>query len=230
MYPTRAYILRIDTPTSIEYAKTCADSCDKIGLKWEYFQGYQNMTGRAAWCKTGIKMKFNEEHKHIDNPQPKQKAECCSAGHGLIWKTIAEGNDEAAIVFEHDALMLQPMTIDIPDNMIVVLGYKIENPEKYNHNKAGCPTELKSISAHEGAHAYAITKKTAKILIDEIEERGLLGCVDNAYFLRARKTKVPLSIASPTPAIGWLRNSTIWGKSATKNCDFIDSFEQYYKK
>ena len=40
MIPTKAYILRIDTDISREYAKLCAESCDRVGLPWEYFEGY----------------------------------------------------------------------------------------------------------------------------------------------------------------------------------------------
>jgi len=230
MLVTKAYILKIDTPISNEYAKVCADSCDKIGLNWEYFRGWQNMTGRMAWCKTGIKMKFNEPHKHIERPTPGQKAECCSAGHAGIWKRIAEGPDEAAVVLEHDAIMLHPINIDIPQSAISVLGYKVTNPTRYNHVNAGPPKEFCSIDGHEGAHAYAMTKQTAKFLINEIEEKGLLGCVDNAYFIkRQRRTAIPLMIASPTPALGWLRKSTIWGAAADRNYEFIPSFQENYK-
>lgn len=233
MKPSKAFILRIDTPISKEYAETCSQSCDDIGLAWEYVDGYQNMTGRAAWCKTGIKMKFSEEYKFIENPKAKEKAECCSAGHGLIWKKIAEGPDEAAIILEHDSIMLHPVDIEIPDNMIVVLGYKLVDPTKYNHVQAGPPTSIintRGHRAHEGAHAYAITKKTAQILIEEIERKGLLGCVDNAYFLKNRKTSVPISITSPISALGWIRESTIWGKAATRNYSYIESFEKNFKE
>ena len=41
----KAYILKIDTQTSNEYAKVCSDSCNNIGLDWEYFNGFQNMSG-----------------------------------------------------------------------------------------------------------------------------------------------------------------------------------------
>lgn len=230
MKPTKAYILKINDPVSDEYAKTCSDSCDKVGLKWEYFKGYQNMTGRMAYGFTGIKMKFNVPYEYIANPTAGQKAECCSAGHAHIWKTIAEGPDEAAIVLEHDAIMLYKPDIDIPDNVIAVLGYKVQEPTKYDHETAGPPKELIPINGHEGAHAYAMTKNTAKYLINEIEERGLLGCVDNAYFIRGqRQTRIPLVIMSPTPAIGWLRKSTIWNHSANVNYQFIPSFQQNYK-
>ena len=57
----KAYILTHDHPTSREYAKTCSDSCDLVGLDWEYFEGWSHCTGRMAWCETGIKMKTVDE-------------------------------------------------------------------------------------------------------------------------------------------------------------------------
>ena len=75
-----------------------------------------------------------------------------------------------------------------------------------------------------------MTKRTAQNLIHEIEEKGVLGAVDNAYFIRGqRSTQIPLAIMSPTPAIGYLRKSTIWDKSAHVNYEFIESFANYYK-
>jgi len=226
----KAYILKIDTPISNEYAKTCADSCDKVGLNWEYFNGYQNMTGAAAWGLTGIKTQFNEAYRYIENPNAAQKANACSAGHAAIWKKIAEGPDDIGIVLEHDAIMLQPITIPIPENMIVTLGYKMPDIERYDHVAAGLPTEIIPIRGHEGAHAYAMTKNTAQFLVNEIEARGVMSAVDNAYFIMGqRSTRVPLGIMSPTPAIGWLRESTIWGGSAYRNYNFIPSFQENYK-
>ena len=75
-----------------------------------------------------------------------------------------------------------------------------------------------------------MTKSTAIKLIREIEQKGIRSAVDNDYFiLGQRRTEVPLSIMSPTPAMGWLRESTIWGKSAARNYDFIPSFYENYK-
>jgi GR25 family glycosyltransferase involved in LPS biosynthesis len=178
------------------------------------------MSGQEAWKLTGIPINFKKPDPIRVNP-----AECCSAGHGAIWKRIAEGEDECAIVLEHDAIMLHNVDIDIPDNCIAVLGYKMPNITRYDHSRAGPPQRLLPIRGHEGAHAYAITKNTANTLIKEIETRGLLGCVDNAYFLLSRRTSVPLAIVDPTPAIGWLRESTIWKSSANRNYEFIPSFK-----
>jgi len=228
--PTKAYILKIDTPISKEYSEICAESCKNINLECEFFNGYTNQTGASALGQTGIKNVPSEPYAHIENISPGHKAMCCTAGHFSIWKIIAEGPDDAAVVLEHDAIMLHQLEIDIPDGVIVVLGYKVIDPSRYDHKSAGPPTELIAIPGHEGAHAYAMTKKTAQFLIKEIEHQGINSAVDNDYFImRQRRTAVPLAIASPTPALGWLRESTIWSSSADQNYEFITTFKENYK-
>lgn len=220
MKPTKVYILKTKTPLSDEYAKSCSNSCDILGLKWEYFNWHHSIDGNDAWNSIGLKRKI--QRKNTSN-----KAQLASSGHAAIWKKIAD-NKECAIILEHDAIMLHRVDISIPDNKIVVLGYKTKEPQMYDYVMAGPPKRLVDINGHEGAHAYCINHVTAKSLIDEIEKNDVMGAVDNVYFLRSRKTKVPISIADPTPAIGWLRESTIWKESSTKNYDFIPSFKKHF--
>ena len=239
---TKAFILRIKDSRSEEYAKHTADSCDKVGLEWEYFQGFQNMHAQYAWARTGINITRSEGKErtfpsptepapHIENLPVGHIAECCSAGHAAIWKKIADSELDIGIVLEHDAIMLHNIdTVEIPEKRICVLGYKTTDPSRYDHVKAGKPINAIHINGHEGAHAYAMTRNTARLLVKELEIFGRLGCVDNSYFImNQRKTQVPLAIINPTPAIGWLRESTIWGKSAQVNYKFIPSFQENYK-
>lgn len=218
----KAYIIKTNDPRSVEYAKVASDSCDLVGLKWEYLNWYTK-DHVNAWKSIGIKI------PNVDSALIKrdnEKAQLVTAAHVMLWTKIADSN-EPAIILEHDAVMLHNVDIEIPDNLIVVLGYKLVNYKQYDHVKAGPPKEIINAhnNAHEGAHAYSITPATAKILVDEVIERGILGQIDNAYFLKSRKTKVPLKIMSPTPAIGWLRESTIWSNSAERNYNFIQSFK-----
>jgi hypothetical protein len=120
--------------------------------------------------------------------------------------------------------------IRVPDNYLIVLGYKLSELH-YDYEEGNKqPRQLININGHEGAHAYMMTKRTAQNLVHEIEMKGILGAVDNAYFIRGqRRTAMPLQILSPTPAIGYLRDSTIWGESAHVNYEFIESFAKYYK-
>lgn len=231
---SKAFILRINDPKSIEYAQCAADSCDAVGLDWKYFDGYSHMSGKDAWSLTGIEMRWPTVEPvtphFIYEPPEHCKAECASAGHAAIWKKIVDGPDECVIILEHDAIMLHPLDIEVPDYKIAVLGYKIKNPERYDHESAGPTTEWVNIDGHEGAHAYALTKTTAQFLLDEIDQSGILGQIDNAYFIRRqRRTQIPLVLASPTSALGWLRESTIWAESSTANYRFIDSFDRFYK-
>ena len=138
MKPTKAYILKIDTDLSNEYAKTAADSCDKIGMPWEYFEGLQpTKDNDSPWeyvQKQGIKFDSKK-------PSTKGKPAMATAGHFLIWHKIREEN-ECAIVLEHDALLYHKVDIDIPDNALVCLGYKVRDPESYNHEQIGPPSRL----------------------------------------------------------------------------------------
>jgi hypothetical protein len=195
------------------------------------------MSSYNAWCATGL-IDPDSLNVNVANMRLKKhpnNASSTSAGHASIWKKIAEGDNEAAVILEHDAIMLHPININIPDNQIVALGYKLQRIQDYDHAKAGAPTSVLLCQKHEGAHAYAITKNTAKALLEEIRKKdGPLGIIDNCYFTGAgmkpkgRGTKVPLGIMSPTPVIGWLRKSTIWDKSATYNHKFIESFRKHY--
>lgn len=226
MKPTKAYILKTSLPKSIEYAKTCSDSCNKHNMPWEYVEWYSDGSTQDAWKSIGIPIKNIDNHKAKNN-----KAQFATSGHAMMWKKVYDSG-EAAVLFEHDAILLQPVNIDIPDNLIAVLGYKLENIKEYNHMAAGPPKEIVDVNGggHEGAHAYAITPHTAEILLKELEDHGIPGAIDNTHFLKSRKTQVPIKIVSPTPAIGWLRDSTIWNKSANKNYQFIESFQKNYRK
>lgn len=221
MKANRAYILKTPDHRSVQYAKDVADSCDKIGLKWEYLDWYQGKPNEA-WQNTGVPIP-----KNISGSPA---AQCCFSGHIAIWKKIVDSN-ETGIILEHDGMMLHKIDIDIPDDQIVVLGYKLENPEKYDHTTAGPPTQIIDVNGggHEGSHAYVITPSTAQKLLDEISSNGAKRAIDNEYFLKSRKTKIPIKIMSPTPAIGWIRESTIQKKSGIKNYEFIDSFKENLK-
>lgn len=226
----KAYILRHASELSHEYASHTAKSCDDVGIEWEYVEGYNSeVFSHEAVNSLGILNKPYINHAEIKRGKTHKNsiAGLCSAGHVKMWKKLIDSNDEAAILLEHDALMLHNFDLKLPENTIVALGYKLTEPNKYNHIKAGPATDIINISKHSGSHAYAITRGTAKFLINEIKEYGsMLGCIDQQYFLRRNShSKSKLAIASPTPAIGWLRESTIWNRSSTKNHNLIKSFQ-----
>lgn len=224
----KAYILKTKHPNSVLYANTCAESCVQHGIKYEFVEWWSEGNPKDAWTSIGIPINDFGKFKASN-----AKAQFATSGHAMIWKKIRDSG-EPGIVLEHDAIMLHRIDIKIPDNAIVVLGYKLQNLQEYDHIAAGPPQEIIDTpeNGHEGAHAYAITHSTAQQLLDEISNRGIPGAIDNTHFLksRAKHTKVPIKIMSPTPALGWLRESTIWKKSAARNYRFISSFKDNYTK
>ena len=223
MQPERAYILRINTDLSREYAKCAAESCERVGLAWEYFEGYTEKDSILS------KLPVKSENKIRVNG----KGGACTASHIHIWHKIAN-SDQCSIVLEHDAIMLHKPNIEIPDNVLVALGYKVTDPENYDHEKAGPTTSIQPRKHHGGAHAYALTPNTAKKLINNLEKNGLKSLVDNYYFLRQKSVRrtedgVSLGIADPICAVGWVRQSTIWAKSAVDNYrPILTSFTDNY--
>ena len=234
MIPTKVYILRTNHPKSIEYAKSAADSCDRIKMPWEYFEGIQ--------FERGDKNKKNDNNVtngrnfiklnnlNIKNQNFSSGGIFATLGHYGIWQKIQD-NKECAIVLEHDSLLLHKVTIDIPDMNLVALGYKVKDPEKYDHKAAGPPGRLQARKKHGGAHAYALTWTTAKHFLDLIRDKNKISYIDNQYFLgHGMRGKAELMICDPVAAIGWLRESTIWGKSAVDNYrPILGSFKEHYK-
>ena len=224
--PQRAYILHTTDPRSLEYAQTCAQSCDAVGMPYEYIKGFENLEQKDLWPQISSVI----EVKH----SMKDSAACATASHMAIWQKIV-ARQETAIILEHDAMLLHPVNLAIPDDMIVALGYKFENARNYKHQEAGPPNKIVSIRRHSGAHAYALTWRTAKKLLEEVEKRGVLNAVDNFYFMRINdpgdtETQMPLGLMLPTPAICWLRESTIWPSGpSTLNYDLQPEFLEYFQ-
>ena len=224
MKPEKAYILKIETPLSEKYATHAAQSCSDNGLPYEFFIGYtESMSMERIWKDLGLKFK--------KTPTVKGKGGAATASHIGIWKKIRDLK-ETAIILEHDAVLLHNPDIDIPDNHLVALGYKIKDLKKYDFRKAGPPNKLEVRKKHGGAHAYAINHVTANTLLNDLEQTGLDKMIDNSYFLRLGgkiKDQTTLAITDPICAIGWVRESTIWNKAAVDNYrPILKSFETNY--
>jgi len=228
MKPSKAYIIRIDTPLSKEYAESCANSCIELGIDWEYFEGVnfqKNRNGDEMWKMVKEKIKFQTV------PNLKGAAAAATASHFLCWHKISQAN-ECAIILEHDALMLNKVEIEIPENMIVALGYKVTDPENYHYKRIVEEQKIEERKFHGGAHAYALTPNTAqKLLNNVITAKTAISFIDNAFFLSPRcRGTVKLGIIDPIASIGWLRESTIWKASAVDNYDpILESFKKHYK-
>jgi glycosyltransferase involved in cell wall biosynthesis len=228
--PTYAYVIR--TPgdqLSAEYANIAEKSARSVGLIPYAWNGYNksNFTIETLSEKTGFKF------GNMDIG-----AACASASHFNLWRHIASlPVNDPIVILEHDALMLHPIKDLLSDNYvssIIALGYKLTDPNQYNHEAAGAPREIIPCNRHSGAHAYMITPNTARQLLKELIEKGAERAIDNFYFMRCNEpgdteSDVPLSLMVPTPAVGWLRKSTIWDAPSTLNYDEHESFRSHLR-
>ena len=226
--PTKAYIMRnSQNAKSVEYARMTAESCDRVGLPYEYYDGFWRMTPDQLWGEGGPQNRLVGGKPYDREMHP--GAASCTAGHFELWRRIRD-NKETAVVFEHDAIALHPVDFNIPDNVIVNLGYKLNDTSRYDHVRAGKTSTIRPVAHHQGSHAYAITWRTAETLLEELSRVGVPHSIDNMYFSSDQKLRsvVTLAVADPTPAIAWLRGSIIWdsGNSWEINEPFIDSFRQ----
>lgn len=223
--PEFVYILRHDDPKSHSHSEICAESVEKCNYEWSYWEGYSNMTKHQCWEDLNL-----SKYDHTVNPRAgiqESKAACCTASHINIWKHVADGDHNAVIILEHDAYMYHRCDLDLPENTLVALGYRIRNYKDYNFKKAGEPKSIVPILRHGGSHAYAITKQTAKTLIDNIKQTGPFGCIDNHLFGgKAFKNQIQIAITDPISAVAWLRESTIRNASDAHNFNIISSYRQ----
>lgn len=222
--PTKAYIIRTQDPRSIKYSQMAADSCERVGILYEYFDGYDNTNDIHSYCqRMGIRLGSME-----------LGAAGCTTSHFHIWQKIAQKN-ETAIILEHDAILLHPISMSIPDNKIVTLGYKLEDYTQYDYKAAGLPRNIVDIKRASGSHAYCITANTARALLEELSVVGADRAIDNFYFMRVNQpgdteSRIPLAIMDPTPAICWVRESTIREESSTLNYDELESFKTHLRR
>lgn len=219
----RTFILRHDDPKSYEYAAVAAESCDKHKMQWEYFEGFSKIKGSDALKSLGIEV---EKETKVAIDTPKNKAQLCTASHVALWKKMIDEKIYEAVILEHDAIMIKPFQLMMPHNTIVALGYKLDSPERYSPpDEITCC--LRKIKGIRGSHAYALTRDTAQKLFDGVVKRKTAGCIDSHVMQRDTfRNGVNIMIADPIVALGWLRDSTIWNKSAEDTGKKIDSFRK----
>ena len=225
--PKQAIVIRThDDALSYAYADLADQSCRSVGLEPVKWYGFNKNKHDSKTLFETLGVKFSE----MDNGDM-----CASASHFGAWKHIASlSTNEPIVILEHDALMLHSIpemsTADL-DDKIIALGYKIVNPHEYDYKTAGAPEHVIPCERHSGSHAYMITPKTAKRLVKELMIKGSPLDIDHFYFMRTKRaeniaTSTPLALMVPTPAIGWIRKSTLRDTPSTLNYDVHESFSK----
>jgi Glycosyltransferase family 25 (LPS biosynthesis protein) len=195
----KAFILHTDNAKSRGYAKECADSCERWKVPYEYLLGEENLTVEAMEEKYGWTIAPGRYHPDWHNEF------LCSLGHALFWQKVVDENKTCAIL-EHDAIVISNLcNVDIPDDTLAFLGYRVDNRDDYvvpsRPNYKHYETE-----AFQGTHAIAITPKTAKFLLDTFNKQfpmpidGMLG-INNL-------SKIRMTVVVPTPTVTEIREKS----------------------
>lgn len=172
----KAYIIRIDGHAqSEEKAKRCADSCDAVGQKWEYWDAYNGISDPIISPKHHGQ--FMNMLKVTDHYLTRGEV-ACALSHISLWAKCVE-QDKPLIILEHDSVMLQPYTQHAVFNSICYLG----SNEQVNQGWAVMPTPP---HASEGpnyhficrAHAYAIDPAVGKNLLAHVLKYGICAPLD----------------------------------------------------
>ena len=214
-----AYIIYIDRQESIEYANECAKSCEQYGMPYTLWKGIsmRETRGEDLESETG----FTWASRSIEMG--------CTASHLKLWHTIAE-QPHACAIFEHDAIVRHNFyDYEIPDNKLVMLGYRTLKAEDYEY--PGGDVTFVDINKFEGTHAYAVTPNMMRYMIERMKGYytetfggvnttidGILSIHDNFGIARC--------VMDPPPVVCVVgdRVSTIQGRPAAYNTNVSPGF------
>ena len=176
MQPSKAYIIRVDGhEESEEKAAHCAESCDKVGQEWEYWEAYNGLDGEL---KDASHHNAIMECLKVTDHYMTRGEVACALSHISLWaKCVIE--DQPLIVLEHDAVMVEKYEHHAVYNSICYLG----GHEQVKQGWKVLPTPP---HASEGpnyhficrAHAYAIDPAVAKNMIAHVIKYGITGPLD----------------------------------------------------
>lgn len=154
----------LNNEKSVQAASRCIRSASKYGLNVDYFKAFTPEDSPIKIASDeGIPCeRFDEVYSRFDK--------CLSAflSHYWTWKACVE-DQQPRIVFEHDAVVVS----DIPS----IINGDIVNLGKPSYGKFKTPTvlgigPLVSKRYFPGAHAYYITPRGAKQLIDKAKTKA----------------------------------------------------------
>jgi len=115
----QAYIIRVKNhEISEKLAKRCADSCDEVGQKyqfWDAFNGLGTEIQPPAQYSDIVKMVKVTDH-YLTRGEV-----ACALSHISLWAHCVL-IDKPIVILEHDAIMLQPYTGHGLYNSIAYLG------------------------------------------------------------------------------------------------------------
>jgi hypothetical protein len=173
-----AYIIRIkNNDVSEKYAQRCAESCDRVGMNyvfWDAYDGTGDTIIEPDHSKNNNIMKCIKIMNHFLT-----KAEIATVlSHASLWAKCLE-QDKPLVVLEHDAIMIQKYDFHLVYNSISFLGCKEQITGKFPVNGTAMHgTDGPNLHFICRAHAYAIDPPVARGLISYILKYGITHSAD----------------------------------------------------
>ena len=176
MQSSKAYIIRVGGhKDSEEKSAHCAESCDKVGQEWEYWEAYNGLDGEI---KDASHHNAIMECLKVTDHYMTRGEVACALSHISLWaKCVIE--DQPLVILEHDSVMVQKYEQHAVFNSICYLG----GHEQVKQGWEVLPTPP---HASEGpnyhficrAHAYAIDPAVAKNMLAHVLKMGICGPLD----------------------------------------------------
>ena len=176
MQPSKACIIRVEGhKDSEEKSAHCAESCDKVGQEWEYWEAYNGLDGEI---KDASHHNAIMECLKVTDHYMTRGEVACALSHISLWaKCVIE--DQPLVILEHDSVMVQKYEQHAVFNSICYLG----GHEQVKQGWKVLPTPP---HASEGpnyhficrAHAYAIDPAVAKNMLAHVLKMGICGPLD----------------------------------------------------
>ena len=171
-----AYIIRLKGhKISESLAKRCADSCDKVGMKYQYWDAFDG-------TKDGINPPenlnpFMKMVKISDHFLTKSEV-ACALSHISLWAKCVE-DDMPLVVLEHDAIMVAPYREHTMYNSISYLGCI----EQAKENWKVVPTPPHGSMGPNyhfllRTHSYSIDPAVAKNMLAHVLKYGINSSAD----------------------------------------------------
>lgn len=167
----RAYIIRVNGhDLSEKLAQRCADSCDEVGQKYQFWDAFN---GLESEIKPPKEYSDIVDMVKVTDHYLTRGEVACALSHISLWAHCVL-LDKPIVILEHDAIMLQPYTAHGVYNSIAYLGGREQYLQGWN---------VTSIPPHasEGpnyhficrAHAYAIDPCVAKNMLSHVLKMGI---------------------------------------------------------
>jgi hypothetical protein len=171
-----AYIIRLKGhKLSESLAKRCADSCDKVGMKYQYWDAF-NGTKDGIHPPENLNP-FMKMVKIADHFLTRSEV-ACALSHISLWAKCVE-DDVPLVVLEHDAIMIAPYREHTMYNSISYLGCT----EQVKQNWRVLPTPPHGSMGRNyhficRAHAYSIDPAVAKNMLAHVLKYGINSSLD----------------------------------------------------